>query len=138
MIICAVLLTASTSFAQKAKASQHKKNTPTYTVYSCSMHPEVAMDKPGNCPKCGMTLTGSKKEQLKIKETTTYACSMHPEIVSSTEGKCSKCGMDLTASKKEQMKMKVMNGYSCPMHPDETSTKAGKCSKCGMELTKKN
>ena len=56
MIICAVLLTASTSFAQKAKANKSKDNTPTYTVYSCSMHPEVAMDKPGNCPKCGMTL----------------------------------------------------------------------------------
>jgi len=25
-------------------------------VYSCSMHPEVTSDKPGKCPKCGMTL----------------------------------------------------------------------------------
>lgn len=24
--------------------------------YTCTMHPEVVMDKPGKCPKCGMTL----------------------------------------------------------------------------------
>ena len=26
------------------------------TVYTCPMHPEVRQDRPGNCPKCGMTL----------------------------------------------------------------------------------
>ncbi|ODT52260.1 MAG: copper oxidase [Niastella sp. SCN 39-18] len=46
----------------------------TQVVYTCPMHPEVKMDKPGNCPKCGMTLVkktikatqpknGKKKEQ---------------------------------------------------------------------------
>jgi hypothetical protein len=25
-------------------------------VYTCPMHPEVTSDKPGKCPKCGMTL----------------------------------------------------------------------------------
>lgn len=25
-------------------------------MYTCSMHPEVHMDKPGTCPKCGMDL----------------------------------------------------------------------------------
>ena len=24
--------------------------------YTCSMHPEVAQDRPGKCPKCGMEL----------------------------------------------------------------------------------
>lgn len=28
----------------------------TQVIYTCPMHPEVKMDKPGNCPKCGMTL----------------------------------------------------------------------------------
>ena len=26
------------------------------TVYTCPMHPEIRQDRPGNCPKCGMTL----------------------------------------------------------------------------------
>lgn len=26
------------------------------TVYTCPMHPEIRSDRPGNCPKCGMTL----------------------------------------------------------------------------------
>ena len=28
--------------------------------YTCSMHPEVVQDKPGNCPKCGMKLVEKK------------------------------------------------------------------------------
>jgi hypothetical protein len=28
--------------------------------YTCSMHPEVKSDKPGNCPKCGMALIEKK------------------------------------------------------------------------------
>ena len=26
------------------------------TIYTCPMHPEVRQDRPGSCPKCGMTL----------------------------------------------------------------------------------
>ena len=29
-------------------------------VYTCAMHPEVAQDHPGKCPKCGMTLVLQK------------------------------------------------------------------------------
>lgn len=28
--------------------------------YTCSMHPEVLQDKPGDCPKCGMDLIEKK------------------------------------------------------------------------------
>ncbi len=34
--------------------------------YTCPMHPEVVMDKPGKCPKCGMTLV-EKKDMKKNK-----------------------------------------------------------------------
>jgi Heavy metal binding domain len=27
--------------------------------YACPMHPEVTSDKPGSCPKCGMTLVSA-------------------------------------------------------------------------------
>jgi hypothetical protein len=36
------------------------ESTPATAVYTCPMHPEVQSDKPGKCPKCGMTLV--KKE----------------------------------------------------------------------------
>jgi len=29
-------------------------------VYTCPMHPEIIRDKPGKCPKCGMTLVVRK------------------------------------------------------------------------------
>jgi outer membrane lipoprotein SlyB len=28
--------------------------------YTCSMHPEVLQDKPGDCPKCGMKLVENR------------------------------------------------------------------------------
>jgi CopA family copper-resistance protein len=34
---------------------ENKKQTQ-QEIYTCVMHPEVKMDKPGKCPKCGMTL----------------------------------------------------------------------------------
>jgi rubrerythrin len=44
----------------KAKPDGASKSTPAAAVYTCPMHPEVQSDKPGKCPKCGMTLV--KKE----------------------------------------------------------------------------
>lgn len=31
-------------------------DTSNSAVYTCPMHPEIRQDKPGICPKCGMTL----------------------------------------------------------------------------------
>ena len=39
--------------AQTNQAAQKDAKTVQYT---CSMHPEVLQDKPGDCPKCGMKL----------------------------------------------------------------------------------
>jgi len=35
---------------------------PGATFYTCPMHPEVISEKPGNCPKCGMTLVPKPPE----------------------------------------------------------------------------
>jgi P-type Cu+ transporter len=32
------------------------KAEPSGAVYTCPMHPEIRQDRPGDCPKCGMTL----------------------------------------------------------------------------------
>jgi Cu(I)/Ag(I) efflux system membrane fusion protein len=44
--------------------SQHQKE-----VYTCSMHPQIIRDKPGNCPICGMTLVKIQSSGHAIKST---------------------------------------------------------------------
>ncbi|MBB6126682.1 efflux RND transporter periplasmic adaptor subunit [Mucilaginibacter lappiensis] len=51
MILTAVLFTACT---QKPKATAAKAISKAY--YTCSMHPQIHEDHPGNCPICGMKL----------------------------------------------------------------------------------
>jgi Cu+-exporting ATPase len=66
---------------------------PAAQTYMCPMHPEVLQDKPGSCPKCGMSLdplTITAPEQ-KVE----YTCPMHPEIVRDAPGNCPICGMAL-------------------------------------------
>jgi len=70
IIILAVVLTANT--AAIAQDSTHKKSTShqkttTAKKYTCTMHPEVVMDKPGKCPKCGMTLVAVKSKKTSKK-----------------------------------------------------------------------
>ena len=38
------------------KSDNHSEMEHQNEVYTCSMHPEIIRDKPGNCPICGMTL----------------------------------------------------------------------------------
>ena len=62
-------------------------------TYTCPMHPEVLSDKPGSCPKCGMTLEPMTPRSVETK--TIYTCPMHPEIEQDHPGQCPKCGMTL-------------------------------------------
>jgi len=135
MMIAALTISAVSVFAQE-KAG--KKDTTQHTVlYTCSMHPDVKMQKAGKCPTCGMELSLSKKEEMKISATKSYICPVHADVTGTSAGKCPKCGKKLTLSKKEEMKTEVVKLYTCPMHADVTSDKAGKCPKCGMDLSMK-
>jgi Cu+-exporting ATPase len=58
--------------------------TPTGTVFTCPMHPEVEQLGAGDCPKCGMAL-----EPKGIPASTTkteWTCPMHPEVVREEPG----------------------------------------------------
>ncbi len=72
-------------------------------LWTCGMHPEVIMDKPGNCPKCGMKLvpvkntgqTASEGQQQKGERKILYwRAPMDPTEIYDHPGK-SKMGMDL-------------------------------------------
>ena len=109
--VFALIFSGTMIFAQDTTKTAKKQTLKTVTemqkdqvYYTCSMHPDVKMDKPGKCPQCGMTLekktmkmTGTKGE--KSTAVKTYTCSMHPEVKSDKPGKCPKCGMDLVVKK---------------------------------------
>jgi heavy metal translocating P-type ATPase len=42
--------------------------SPSETIYTCPMHPEVKQNKPGNCPKCGMDLVPEKRGENSEEE----------------------------------------------------------------------
>ena len=63
IVAATILLVANTGvFAQDSthKAVAHHHKMTISKKYTCSMHPEVVMDKPGKCPKCGMKLVAMK------------------------------------------------------------------------------
>ncbi len=95
LFIVLFVVTGSTfSYAQTSKQKtphSHSDTTANY-IYTCPMHPEVMTDKPGNCPKCGMTLVKKKVDHV-------YTCTMHPEVISDKPGDCPKCGMKLVEKK---------------------------------------
>jgi Cu+-exporting ATPase len=75
----------------------HQENTGSakaagVTQYTCPMHPEIVQDKPGACPKCGMSLEPMTPVAVSAVE---YTCPMHPEVVQDHPGNCPKCGMAL-------------------------------------------
>ena len=47
---------AQTSSAPAPQEHSHEHAT----TYTCTMHPEIIRDKPGNCPICGMKLVPRK------------------------------------------------------------------------------
>ena len=131
MLMMAALTIFSVAVFAQDSTKQKSKMKMEQMQYSCPMHPEVTSKKPGKCSKCGMDLTKSKKEQMKMEVMKMYSCPMHPDVTSDKPGKCSKCGMDL----KEIPAL----AYACPMkgEGDKTYDKPGKCPKCGMDLKAK-
>lgn len=131
----AFIMTSASLFAQtKAGKIDTTKHV---TYYTCSMHPDVVSNNPGKCPKCGMDLILSGKEQMKAAVTKSYRCPVHVNVNSHDPGKCPQCGRKLQLSAKEQLKAEVAKVYTCPMHPEVALNKDGVCPKCGKALVEK-
>ncbi len=111
-----LVISCAVAFAQERTKPNEKQPCSTKTemvkdsVYTCSMHHDVKLDKPGKCPTCGMALEkravktsgtkSDKKEGMK-----SYTCSMHSEVNSDKPGKCPTCGMALVEKKIGLQKM---------------------------------
>lgn len=73
LMAVAILFSAATVFAARttnpvSDTTKTKKVKPIAKVqYTCTMHPEVISDKPGKCPKCGMTLVEKKPAKKKAE-----------------------------------------------------------------------
>jgi len=93
--------TTKTMKKQMGKSKMEMQKDSVY--YTCTMHPNVKLDKPGKCPQCGMdlvkTTAKARKEGKKSDALLSYTCTMHPEVTSAKPGKCPKCGMDLVVKK---------------------------------------
>ena len=69
IIAFVILFAGATTFAQtKPDTTKQQKHAIKAQKYTCTMHPEVVTDKPGKCPKCGMTLVAVKKKAAKSKK----------------------------------------------------------------------
>lgn len=110
LALFAFVISGTIVFGQDTTKTEKKQVVKTNTelqkdtvLYTCTMHPDVKLDKPGKCPQCGMDLVKSTVKATttvnKSEGLTTYACIMHPEVTANKPGKCSKCGMDLVVKK---------------------------------------
>jgi len=59
IVSAAALAMNTTAIAQHSGGEhyhEHEQEKKKKQKYTCPMHPEVVIDHPGNCPKCGMKL----------------------------------------------------------------------------------
>ena len=102
-------------------------------TYTCTMHPEIHSPKPGNCPKCGMTLVKEKAKPVKKP----VVKKPQPVIVQKDTLKMNPIVTEVKDTRKLPISdVKQAAGYTCPMHPEVHSDKPGNCPKCGMPLVK--
>jgi len=61
-MICGIGLVTNSALAQSQDHPCAQQNERETVKYTCLMHPEIVTDRPGKCPKCGMTLVPMKED----------------------------------------------------------------------------
>lgn len=60
--ISVYFLSCVIAFAVSSSCSKKRSEPRDRTLYTCSMHPQVVQDRPGNCPICEMNLVPMRKQ----------------------------------------------------------------------------
>ena len=149
VIVFLMLLFSVFSFSQVTK-----------TFFTCPMDREIISSKPGDCPKCGMTLVKKTvvvkpkviaKPQTKLPSKTEIKPETKNKINAKVRiekkfdikkikkgneiDKINRSKIDLNSKTQTLSQPKSQSQrYTCPMHSEVTSDKPGKCPKCGMDL----
>ena len=69
-------------------------------IWTCSMHPQIRLPEPGQCPICGMDLIRAESSlkstvATKLQKKPKYACAMFCVPPLSEPGNCPICGMEM-------------------------------------------
>ncbi|MDF2932868.1 MAG: copper oxidase [Chryseobacterium sp.] len=146
IIMFLMLLFSVFSFAQSVR-----------TYYTCPMDKDVVSSKPGDCPKCGMTLVKktvvikpkiAEKPSVKNIPKATAKSEIKTKAKAKVEKKVSsgkkskeinktlsaKPILNSKTQTKPQSQPQLKKSYTCPMHSEVVSDNPGKCPKCGMDL----
>lgn len=113
----AILVSCSSENTQTTKAEnwEHEHSDSTQ-LWTCGMHPEVILEEPGQCPKCGMNLVPLKA----------------PDNSEDKDMKDMDMSGDKNQTQKPKGKGKILY-WQAPMNPTEIYDAPGK-SKMGMDL----
>ena len=68
-VLCILLVNNATFLAScKNNKTVSIQNTEKKQLWTCSMHPEIIRDHPGNCPICGMELVKKVDNAVAISD----------------------------------------------------------------------
>ncbi len=96
ILILIMLSLFATACFKEEKAEQKVEKQKIQTYYTCSMHPQIKQETPGDCPICGMGLTKVEVEHddhaehsapSKAQENV-YYCESDPSVTSAAAGEC--------------------------------------------------